>query len=174
MMIGWVNTMSAQEDLKLGYIAGSVESIDFQREYVTFVSQPVKYVDYSLAIYDKLLDHFGYVGKNTDIKFLSDSKQSKPMSKFQLIVDEEGKIIDCALLESTDSEKDKLVMECLRNEKYFENVPKLNGEPCKSVVLLSFRYHKSGNFDVTRYAYPVLPLSDSETASASTAPSSMN
>ncbi len=186
VMIGWANIMSAQEDLKTSYIQGSIESIadgkytryassqEFLNEYVTPVSQPSYRADYNLKIYDKLLYHFGYIGRSEIISFVSNKQDDEPMSKFQLIVDEDGKIIDCAMLASTDTDKDKKVLECLKNENYYNTAPTLNGKPCKSLILLSFQYHKSGKIDVTRDGYPLVPLTDSEASATSTDTSSNN
>lgn len=125
----------------------------------------------NLTPLNKLRYIFGYKGRNRDSKYHY-TRIPAAWSKFQLIVDEAGHLIDCTLLESSNPNKDNTVLNFLPNSDFFSSPGTLNGEPCKSIVLLSMCYYVNGDLDEKMDSYPVMNLTDSEmdTASADSAP----
>ncbi len=89
-----------------------------------------------------------------------------PLSKFQLIVDEGGNIIDCELVKSTKLNKDNLVLDFFPNSSFFISPGLLNGKPCKSIVIVSIGYYDHGSISFDLDSYPVMNLPDSELETA--------
>lgn len=181
MIAGWASNALAQADLKVDYIQGSEDSLNSLRNtsnnrvmadppanYTT----PIKLV-YNNDIYSELRERFGYKADN-QIKLVEykNIKEDVPVSNFQLIVDEEGNVIDCALLESSNADRDNTVLNYLPEKKFYTETPLFNGEPCKTVVILSFCHSKNGSSAYIKDSYPLLPLPDTKKDAASTNPSS--
>ena len=93
------------------------------------------------------------------------------MSDFQLIVDENGNVIDCMLLKSSNADKDNTVLSYLPDKKFYTEIPLLNGKPCKSVVILSLGYGKNGSFAYIKNSYPLVPINNDTTNEAEPASS---
>ena len=77
-----------------------------------------------------------------DLNITTPKSESAPMSKFQLIVDKNGDLIDCTILESTDLENDRIVLQFLQNEILFSYPATLDGEPCNILGIFAIRYHQ--------------------------------
>ena len=90
-----------------------------------------------------------------ELNFVQNRSRGVSESKFQLIVDRGGNIIDCVLLESTDLSKDNTVLNYLPNSRLFISPGKLNGTPCYSVVIMSICYFKGG-MSHRMTSYPIL------------------
>lgn len=129
--------------------------------------------DDTIAIYDTLAfvppDYLGFAESSPlrdlskllkfksfkELNFVQNQSRSVSESKFQLIVDMGGNIIDCVLLESSDLSKDNTVLNYLPNSRLFISPGKLNGTPCYSVVIMSICYFKGG-MSHRMTSYPIL------------------
>ena len=85
---------------------------------------------------------------------------STPMSKFQLIVDKKGHIVDCTLLESTNMIKDRTVLQFFQNEFLFSYPATLDGEPCSIIGIFSIRYDQPPTQENIKFdCYPLIDTS---------------
>ncbi len=66
-------------------------------------------------------------------------------SKFQLIIDKKGKIIDCEILESSNPSKDTTVKNFLSSANLFMTPPMINNRPCNAVGIFNILYMGSGS-----------------------------
>lgn len=158
MMIGWASCAFAQADLKEdNTIRGSLEGPDAPNSPKYVITGGL---DSGKSIVEILRAEFGV--NDAKINRLSPkSSDDKTMSKFQLVVDEKGKVLDCSMLKSTNRDKDEKMLNCLPEKNFYEEVSTVDGKPCKSVVMLSLRYHDNGDIDVKHEGYPLIPLPDS-------------
>lgn len=171
IMIGWASCAFAQPGDHKKDVSSStdVKSTSVKYDY----EPPYAYVGAKyMSSLDKLRKIFGYKGSQTNEELARNTTKSLPFSKIQVIVDEDANIIDCTLLESTNPGKDNTVMSFLKGERYFDVPGMLNGKPCKSIAIFKFRYYPNGDFNGgCNTFFPVIPLPDSEAASAVSAAS---
>lgn len=166
MMIGWASCAFAQADLKVdNTLRGSLDDPDAANSPKYIITGGL---DSGKSILEILQAEFGH--DNAKINRLSSkSRDDKAMSKFQLVVDETGKVLDCSMVKSTNRDKDEKILSCLPDKNFYEEVSTVDGKPCKSVVMLSLRYHKNGDIDVKHEGYPLIPLPASEASSSDAA-----
>lgn len=166
MLIGWASCAFAQADLKEdNIIRGSWEGPDAPNAPKYIIGGGL---DRGMSILEILQAEFG---PNEKINRLSSkSADYKDMSKFQLVVDEKGKVLDCSMVKSTNRDKDEKILNCLSEKNFKEEVSTVDGKPCKSVLMLSIGYHKNGDIDVKHEGYPLIPLPDTGKDEATTAP----
>ncbi len=88
-------------------------------------------------------------------------------SIFQLLIGRNGKIMDCQLLQSSNMNKDHIVLKYLSSANLFITPPMLNGKPCNAVGIFSITYSSTGNgspsysvqtyeYDHDFYFYPII------------------
>lgn len=88
-------------------------------------------------------------------------------SIFQLIIDRNGKIMDCQLLQSSNMNKDHIVLKYLSKANLFITPPMLNEKPCNAVGIFKITYSTTGNgspsysvqtyeYDHDFYFYPII------------------
>lgn len=170
-MMGLANSAFArsEDDNKQSNHSQKTQSVtgnyDYEPPYIT------TFLNIDLTPLNKLRSILGYKGRNRDSKYYF-SKVPTAWSKFQLIVDESAKIVDCTLLESSNPNKDDTVIKFLLSSDFFSSPATLNGVPCKSIVLLSMCYYVNGDLDHDINSYPVMNLPDSEleTAASNSSP----
>lgn len=182
MMMGWASCAFAQADLKVDYIQGSEDSLNSMRATsnnrvmadppANSASTPAVQLVYNKDIYSELREKFGYRG-DSEIQLVENKniREDIPMSDFQVVMDENGNVMDCVLLKSSNADKDNTVLSYLPDKKFYTEIPLLNGKPCKSVVILSLGYGKNGSFAYIKNSYPLVPLNNDTTNEAEPASS---
>ncbi len=166
-MIGWTSAAFAQTNVEqptanTAEVKGS-DGISYTYE------APLFYIQEGINSFDRLRFILGYGSFHRNVNHggsveLADTNR---LSRFQLIVDEHGTVEDCTLVKSAQYSKDKnkIVENFLHNNRIFDGPGYLNGEPCKSVVLLTVRYYENGDVHMNRKScYPLIALPDSEAA----------
>lgn len=132
----------------------SLDEISQMYDSVNFV--PPDYLRHSeskqspIAILSKMMN----IKSKKELNLVQNISHNVPMSKFQLIVDKSGNIIDCELLASTDMSKDNTVLNFLKNFHFFISPALLNGDPCVSVVIFNIAYQIYG-FTYHLDSYPI-------------------
>lgn len=167
MIAGWAGCAFAQTDAK----NPATNLTETQNSDATAYNyeEPIFYISGDITIFDRLSHILGYRGNRKNVIYMGGMNLNKevPMSKFQLIVDENGDVVNCTLLEAStlnNNGKDKIVKNFLLNNKIFDGPGFLNGEPCKSAVLLTVLYVEDGDVHFRKICYPLVNFAGSETA----------
>ncbi len=170
-LIGWASAAVAQTDNQPKQANNPTETQSYNGTATDY--QGPKYV-YGNPVFKRLEDKFGYKGKNLDVSYYMQKTGSLPKSKIQLIVDEGANVIDSSILVSSNLDKDKSFISVIKSSQLYDTPATINGEPCKSVVILTICYYPHGDFDTESNSYPLITLPDSEaetTASTDSIPS---